>query len=52
MSVILGIEKLKNQLDEEQINLLEQAAETHKQQSNITFCILVVEADSIQIETS
>ncbi|WGQ10571.1 helix-turn-helix transcriptional regulator [Pedobacter gandavensis] len=52
MSVILGIEKLKNQLDEQQLDLLEQAAEIHKQQSNITFCILVVEADSIQIETS
>lgn len=52
MSVILGIEKLKSQLDEQQLELLEQAAETHKKQSNITFCILVIEADSIQIETS
>lgn len=52
MSVILGIEKLKSQLDEQQLDLLEQAAETHKKQSNITFCILVMEADSIQIETS
>lgn len=52
MSVILGIEKLKSQLDEQQLELLEQTAETHKKQSNIIFCILVMEADSIQIETS
>jgi hypothetical protein len=52
MSVILGIEKLKSQLTDQQLDLLKQAAETHKQQANITFCILTLEDSAIQIETS
>lgn len=52
MSVILGIEKLKNQLNEQQLEQLAQAAETHKKESKITFCILAIEEHSMQIETS
>ncbi|WGQ10674.1 XRE family transcriptional regulator [Pedobacter gandavensis] len=52
MSVILGIEKLKRHLNEKQLELLQQEAETHKCEANITFCILAIEEHSMQIETS
>jgi hypothetical protein len=52
MSIILGIEKIKNRFSDEQLSQIEQAAEVHKVQSNITFCILAVEDSALQIETS
>jgi hypothetical protein len=52
MSVILGIEKFKDQMKSEQISQLEQAADIHKNQSNITFCILAIEDSAVQIETT
>lgn len=52
MSVILGIEKLKTRLSDEQLQQMEQAAEVHKVQANISFCILAVEGSAIQIETT
>ena len=52
MSVILGIEKLNTLLSEDEIAKLEKAAERHKVQSSITFCILTLEKDTIQIETT
>jgi hypothetical protein len=52
MSVILDIEKLKEQLTEEQLEQLDAAAEVHLTQSNIEFRIAKVEGDAIYIETT
>lgn len=52
MDVILGIKNLKPLLSDEQIHQIEQAAEVHKIQANISFCILAVEDHAIQIETA
>lgn len=52
MDVILGIKNLKPLLSDEQIHQIEQAAEVHKVQANISFCILAVEDRAIQIETT
>lgn len=51
MSSIPGIEQLSSRLSEEQIDKLSKAAERHKTQSNITFTILSVSADHLEIET-
>ena len=52
MSTILGIEKLNDQLDADQLDQLDKAAAIHKSQSNIEFCILSVEEKNISIETT
>jgi len=52
MSTILGIEKLSDHLDPDQLDQLDQAAAVHKEQSNIEFCILGVDEAAISIETT
>jgi len=52
MSIILGIEKLSDYLDAEQLDQLDRAATVHKEQSNIEFCILSVDEASISVETT
>jgi len=52
MSIILGIEKLSDYLDPEQLDQLDRAATVHKEQSNIEFCILSVDEDAISLETT
>jgi hypothetical protein len=52
MSVILGIEKLQTQLGTDELLKLEEAAQVHQGQSNISFCILAVDDREIQIETT
>lgn len=52
MSNILGIEKLSDHLDTDQLEQLENAAAVHKGQSNIEFCILRVEEHTVAIETT
>jgi len=52
MSVINGIEQLKEQISAEQAEQLDAAASIHKDQSNIEFTILNVEGEIINIETA
>jgi len=52
MSTILGIDKLNTLLSHEELERLDQASEIHKTQSNIEFCILEVEDDRVDIETT
>jgi len=52
MSIILGIEKLSDYLDAEQLDQLDRAATVRKEQSNIEFCILSVDETSISVETT
>jgi hypothetical protein len=52
MSTILGVEKLSDKLDLDQLEQLDKAAAVHKSQSNIEFCILSVDDTSVSIETT
>jgi hypothetical protein len=52
MSVIPDIEKLQTLLGAEELRKLEEAAQVHQGQSNITFTILAVNNSEIQIETT
>ncbi|SMC87654.1 helix-turn-helix domain-containing protein [Pedobacter africanus] len=52
MSSIPGIEQLSSRLSAAQIEKLSKAAERHKTQSNITFTILSVSDDYLEIETA
>jgi hypothetical protein len=52
MSVIQGIDKIARQLDDEQLEQLENAAELHKNQSNISFSILKFEEGTVYIEAA
>lgn len=52
MSIIVGIEKLSDYLDAEQLDQLDRAATVRKEQSNIEFCILSVDETSISVETT
>lgn len=52
MQIISGIEKLSSILDAEQLEALEQMAEIHKNQSNITFSIKEIAGNKLSIETS
>lgn len=52
MSIILGVEKLHIVLTEDKLTQLEKAAERYKIQSNITFCILAIKENTVQIETT
>ncbi|HEX8609600.1 MAG TPA: helix-turn-helix transcriptional regulator [Pedobacter sp.] len=52
MSTILGIEKLIDKLEPEELEQLDKAAAVHKTQSNIEFCILSVDDTSVSIETT
>jgi hypothetical protein len=52
MSIIQGIEKISHQLDDEQLEQLENAAEIHKNQNNITFTIEKFEEETVYIETA
>lgn len=51
MSIIKGIDQISRQLDDEQLEQLENAAEIHKSQSNITFTVIKIEEDNVYIET-
>lgn len=50
--MILGIEKLDEQLSPELIAQLNKSAERHTLQSNITFTLLAIEGDLIEVETA
>jgi hypothetical protein len=52
MSIILGLEKVQDLLTSEDIALLERAASIHKDQSNIEFCILGMDDNTLSIETT
>ena len=52
MSVIIGIEQLSKELTAEETLALDNAAATHKSQSNIEFTILQVLDDVVHIETA
>lgn len=52
MSIIIGLEKLQTQLTTEKINQLNRAAEIHQKQANITFSLLALEDDTIDIEAA
>ncbi|MEQ7801807.1 hypothetical protein ABDJ41_18575 [Pedobacter sp. ASV1-7] len=50
--MITGIEKLNTALSSEQIEQLNKAADRHTTQSNISFTLLAVEDNLIEIETA
>ena len=52
MSIILGLEKLNESLNSEEMEQLEKAALIHKNQSNIEFCILGLDENTISVETT
>ncbi|RZM22958.1 MAG: XRE family transcriptional regulator, partial [Pedobacter sp.] len=52
MSIILGLEKLNESLNSEEMEQLEKAALIHKNQSNIEFCILGLDESTISVETT
>ena len=52
MSSILGVDKLNDKLNSDQLEQLDKAALIHKSQSNIEFCILSIDEDTISIETT
>ena len=47
MPIITGINKLEDILEQDAIDALEQAAEIHKNQSNISFSIKTLSEDKI-----
>jgi hypothetical protein len=51
MSTIAGLEKLNGQLNEEQIESLNRAAQRHKKESNIAFSIRYADDQIIEIES-
>lgn len=51
MSTIAGIEKLNRQLNEEQIEQLNRAAERHQTESNIAFSIRYADDQVVEIES-
>lgn len=52
MSTIIGIDKLNNVLEADQLEALDKAAETHKAQSNIQFNIKEIDGNKLSIEAS
>lgn len=50
--MITGIEKLNSALSSEQIDQLNKAADRHTAQSNISFTLLAIEDNLIEIETA
>lgn len=52
MSTIIGLEKLQTKLTDERIIKLHSAAEIHQKQANITFSLLAIAEDAIEIEVA